>query len=113
MNGNGEFIRLREQDTLVCITLILLVPLCCAVWNKQDMPPAQSYRYEIDPNNATSAEWQTLPGIGPKLAEAISGYQTRTPFTDTHELQNVKGIGVKKYNTMKPFLRKIKAASAD
>jgi competence protein ComEA len=66
----------------------------------------KEYQFQVDINTATIEELQILPGIGEKLAEGIAVYrETEGPFNDHHEIMNVKGIGVKKLNTVKPYLR--------
>lgn len=51
----------------------------------------------IDVNTATSAQLQTLPGIGPVLAERIIAYREEYgAFESVGELMNVSGIGEKK-----------------
>ena len=51
----------------------------------------------IDLNTATSEQLQTLPGIGPVLAERIVAYrQENGTFTSVGQLMNVSGIGDKK-----------------
>jgi competence protein ComEA len=48
----------------------------------------------VDLNTATVAELDTLPGIGPVLAERIVDHRTtQGPFTSTDQLDDVPGIG--------------------
>lgn len=52
----------------------------------------------IDLNNATSAQLETLPGIGPSLAGAIiSERERRGGFRSVNELREVRGIGEKRF----------------
>lgn len=57
-------------------------------------------------NSASAKELELLPGIGPSLAARILEYrQGHGPFKSLEELQNVKGIGPKTLEKMKPYLR--------
>lgn len=48
----------------------------------------------IDLNTASAAELETLPGIGPVLAERVISWRSEHgPFSDVDQLQNVPGIG--------------------
>ena len=48
----------------------------------------------IDINTATAEQLQTLPGIGPVLAQRIIGYRAENgPFRTAGDLMNVEGIG--------------------
>jgi competence protein ComEA len=58
----------------------------------------------INLNSATVAELCTLPGIGPKKAEAIVALRTRRPLTRVTQLLQVKGIGPKTLQRLKPRL---------
>jgi competence protein ComEA len=52
----------------------------------------------IDLNNATSAQLETLPGIGPALAGAIIAERDRRGgFRSVNELREVRGIGEKRF----------------
>jgi competence protein ComEA len=52
----------------------------------------------IDLNNATSAQLETLPGIGPALAGAILAERDRRGgFRSVNELREVRGIGEKRF----------------
>ncbi len=56
-------------------------------------------------NLATSAELTTLPGVGPKRAEAILALRTRLKgFRKLSDLLRVKGIGVKSLRKLEPKL---------
>lgn len=57
-------------------------------------------------NTAPASELQKLPGIGPKLAEAIVDYRTRSgPFERVDELLEVKGIGPAKLGRIRPLVK--------
>lgn len=56
-------------------------------------------------NTAPASELQKLPGIGPKLAEAIIEYRTRSgPYKRVEELLEVKGIGPAKLGRIRPLV---------
>ena len=57
-------------------------------------------------NTAPASELQKLPGIGPKLAEAIIEYRTRSgPFKRVEQLLEVKGIGPAKLGRIRPLVK--------
>lgn len=58
----------------------------------------------IDLNLATALELETLPGIGPKLAESIIRHRTGQPFRTIDDLMNVSGIGEKKFEAMRDLI---------
>jgi competence protein ComEA len=47
----------------------------------------------ININTATQAQLETLPGIGPKLAQEIIRFREDQPFRDVAQLDDVSGIG--------------------
>jgi competence protein ComEA len=61
---------------------------------------------QIDLNTATAAELQRIPGIGPSMAERLIAYrQENGGFHSVEDLLQVSGIGEKKYEKMKSFVK--------
>jgi competence protein ComEA len=58
----------------------------------------------IDLNSASQEALESLPGIGPKLAERIIAFRSRSPFTSVEDVKNVSGIGDKRYDAIQPFV---------
>lgn len=57
---------------------------------------------KVNINEANLTELETLPGIGPSLAQYIIDYRNEnSSFTKIEDLQNVKGIGDAKYSDIK------------
>ena len=56
-------------------------------------------------NNATPEMLSSIPGIGPKLGEAITAYRDANgSFTQIKDLLNVEGIDMALLDKIKPFL---------
>lgn len=63
-------------------------------------PPAKA----INLNSASVAELDALPGVGPATAQAIAGARKRNKFTSVDDLLDVKGIGEKKLERIRPYV---------
>lgn len=64
-----------------------------------------SQKTTVDLNDADIGTLQNLPGIGPKTAQAIVDYrEAKGGFRSVEELLDVKGIGPKKMEKIRPFV---------
>ena len=100
----------KDQRTLA-VLLMGSVLICVAIRlfdsRRQESHHAEAltYRFLVDPNIASVPELAQLPGIGPKLAEAIIQYrETIGNFQTNADMQKVRGIGAKKTEAMSPYL---------
>ncbi|HSQ59233.1 MAG TPA: helix-hairpin-helix domain-containing protein [Acidobacteriota bacterium] len=60
----------------------------------------------LDPDRASAADWERLPGIGPALAARIvADRAARGPFGGPEGLARVKGIGPRTVERLRPYFR--------
>ncbi len=60
----------------------------------------------LDLNTATVEQFDALPGVGPVLAQRIVEYRTRNGgFRSVEQLQEVTGIGERRYAELKDLVR--------
>ena len=72
--------------------------------SKSDIQPKTPGRV-IDPNLASQADLETLPGIGPVLAQRIIDYRrAHGPYKKIADLRKVSGIGPKKLEKLRPYV---------
>lgn len=107
--------RFRDQTLLgaICAIAVLCMAVYCVRTSHWGVDPIELERqpqreldYKIDLNVATWVEWSQLPGIGPVLANRIVEERERNgPFRDIDDLDRVRGIGPKKIEAIRPFVR--------
>ena len=74
--------------------LFLCLLVVCTTFAAELPPQSGKLMPRVDINNAPRETIETLPGIGPKLAQEIIAGR---PFKTIDELDRVKGIGPKKF----------------
>jgi len=93
---------------------IVGAPAAASMMNAAPVGVTESAPPVVDPaagggvsiNSASQAELESLPGIGPALAQRILEYrQANGPFRSIDELDAVKGIGPKSLAKLRPFLK--------
>jgi competence ComEA-like helix-hairpin-helix protein len=103
-----------DQPTIVVILVASLLAIAFSFWHLRathrglidiDDVPRESIRFVVDVNEAEWPELGTLPGIGPKLAQAIVDHRHQYgPFGSLDDLLDVPGIGSVKLAAIRPYL---------
>lgn len=104
------------------LTLLTVLVLIVGGWQfirayadtSSDLPPLQLIVGEdeqkltgvfvLDPNTSPIDSLELLPGIGPVLAERIDEYRREHRFEEVIDITNVRGIGARTYERIKPYL---------
>jgi len=66
--------------------------------------PADRLQPVVNINMASKDQLETLPGIGPKTAEAIIGFRRAKPFVRVEDIMEVSGIGPKTFDRLRPLI---------
>ncbi|MDR2345984.1 MAG: helix-hairpin-helix domain-containing protein [Planctomycetaceae bacterium] len=104
---------LRKQDRVVVLFFLMILTLFFLLFhnggNSQNFSDTivRNYEFYIDPNTATKAEIQTLPGIGKKLAQNIVTYRDSdvNRFDKIEDMRNVNLIGKNKITIINSFIK--------
>jgi competence protein ComEA len=87
---------------LLFVLLLTINPFVAA--QGADAPKAASGKV-VNINTAGQSELETLPGIGPSLAQKIVEFRTKNGnFKAASDLMAVPGIGEKKYESLKSMI---------
>lgn len=82
--------------------------------SKKSEDPMEKENLLVDLNSATKEELMELPGVGPKMAEAMIQYREENKgFSSEKDLMNISGIGEKRYKRIEPFIKKISGSSSE
>ena len=66
---------------------------------------AQEPQQPVDVNAASEEELELIPGIGPAMAQRIIDWREQNgPFERIEDLLNVRGIGVKTLEKLRPYV---------
>lgn len=96
-NTNGSFRHVQDLGAVQGIgpaVLSGLEPHLEIPWNGMYLPAGPISDDRVDINRAIAGELETLPGIGPAIADRIIQYRRENgPFRSFDDLENVSGIG--------------------
>lgn len=96
----NQMIRLPDLDEIQAG-----YPMSDAGWTIGLSGPAQASPEKININQATAAQLDQLPGIGPATAQAIVDYRNRSgPFARTEDLMKIPGIKISRFNRIKDLI---------
>jgi competence protein ComEA len=102
---------LRVVAPLIAVSLLLAAPVSAQTTSGSTAPAKAAPVVNI--NTASSAELQTLPGVGERVAARIIEYREKNgPFKKIEELMNVQGIGEKVFLRLRTQLT-VSARPAD
>ena len=97
---------MRTQLTrvlLICAAVLCLVHAPSVAVAQQE--PAAAQKPTLNLNTATLDQLTALPGIGPKTAQLILEYRTKSGgFKKIEELMNVRGIGEASFLKLKALI---------
>ncbi len=112
-----------DQNTLA--VLLVLASLAILIWSGWqanalrtrtldiDQTRRTPLRFVVDLNTAPATELASLPGVGPKLAEAIVAHRQQFGnFQTAEDLLAVNGIGTAKLRAILPYLRSFEQTSS-
>ena len=97
---------MTRMITVMMFALALVATSATAQSAGTSAPQATaSVENPVNLNTATSAQLETLPGIGPATAQRILEYrQKNSGFKKVEDLMNVRGVGEKSFLKLKPLV---------
>jgi competence protein ComEA len=83
---------------LALVAVLILAAAGIVAWRKFHDPATAV----LNLNTATAVQLETLPGVGPETAHSIIKGR---PYQTVEDVKNVKGIGEKTFEKMKPRIK--------
>src|SRR6185437_2660841 len=88
------------------IALLLGLLLFRGYGNSLGMRPTDAVAARFDVNSAERSDFEQIPGVGPKLAQAIVDHRgEKGRFHSLEQLRDVKGIGPETLEKLRPFVK--------
>lgn len=81
-----------------------LPPAATTATPSQRTTPSERRTRMVNLNTASKTRLMSIPGVGEATADRILQYRSHSPFTRPEDLQNIKGIGEKRFERMRPFI---------
>lgn len=98
----------RVQVMILAATAALLFAIAARADERTGPAPsvatASASAGTVNLNDASAAELELLPGIGPAKAARIVEHRHLHPFKRLDELTKVKGIGRKTFGKLRPYI---------
>ena len=96
---------MRKPLNVLIVSFILATLATTAAFAADDAAAEVSRGPVININTADVAQLTLLPRIGEKVAQRIVDYRTENgPFESATDLMQVKGIGEKSFEMLRPYL---------
>ncbi len=90
----------------VCVVVLLGLLAYRGYGNRLGTRPTEAVSARFDLNRADRSDFEQIPGVGPKLAQAIVAYRDeKGHFQSVDQRRDVKGIGPATFDKVRPYLR--------
>lgn len=89
-----------------CVLLLLGLLLYRGYGSGLGTRPTETVSVRFDLNRADRSDLEQIPGVGPKLAQAIVDHRhEKGQFKSLDQLRDVKGVGPATFDKVRPYLR--------